>query len=239
MPRTLLSLLTDNWALKLAALLLAILLWTIVKSGELSRVRLDDIPIEVVVQDPGWTLAAPPAPSTASVVFSGPWRELVRLGVNQPRVIVVVDEVRDSMELRSLSTSWVQLEGDLQRTRTEEIQPSSVLLAFERLRTRLVPVSVPTTGTLPEGLELAGPLRVDPPAIRVSGAGERLVGLDSIRIQPIDLSQIRYSAALTLPVDSSALAGLAFSPRSVEVYVPVTMTDTLPPTAPLTTEGSR
>lgn len=239
MPRTMLSLLTDNWALKLAALLLAILLWTVVKSGELSRVRLDDVPIEVVLQDPGWTLAAPPAPSTASVVFAGPWRELVRLGVNQPRVIVVVDEVRDSMELRSLSTSWVQLDGALHRTRTEDIQPSSVLLTFERMRTRLVPVSVRTTGTLPEGLELAGPLRIDPPAVRVSGSGERLAALDSIRLQAIDLSRIRYPSALTLPIDSSALAGLVFSPRSVEVYVPVVILDSSLDDEPPPTEGGR
>jgi hypothetical protein len=155
-----------NWVLKVTAIGLALLIWVVVKADEPARIVVRDIPIEVVVGDAGWVLAAPPAPATATVVFSGPFWELARLAVERPRIVVPIEEVQDSVEMRPLRTGWVQFDGDLSRTRIEDIRPSgSVLLLFERLTTRLVPVAIRTTGDLPPGSQLAGALRTDPPAI--------------------------------------------------------------------------
>ena len=125
--RFLWDLLTRNWTIKLTALLLAVLLWTIVKSDEPTRVPVADVPIEVALRDPGWMLAGEPTPPTATVIFSGPLGEVVRLAVARPRVVVPVDEVTDSVEVRQLRTGWVQLDGDLSRTRIEDC-PGTVLL---------------------------------------------------------------------------------------------------------------
>jgi len=218
--RLLAEMLTRNWTLKLAALALAILLWTITKSEELTRVEISNIPVEVVVRDPGWILSAPPAPATATVVFSGPLRELVRLAVERPRVVVTVEEVEDSMEVHQLRTGWVQLDGDLTRTRVDDVRPSSVLLFFERLTTRLVPVAVRTRGSLPPGTRLVAPVRAEPSELRVSGPMHRLEALDSIPLVPIDLSELHGPAALTVPIDTVGLEGLVFAARAVDVIIP-------------------
>lgn len=228
------GMLTRNWSLKLAAVVLATLLWTVIKAEEPTRVEIPNIPIEVSVRDPGWALAAPPAPSTATIVFSGPVRELVRLAVERPRIIVPVDEVRDSVELRPLERAWVQLDAELTRTRIEEVRPGAVLLFFERLTTRLVPVAVRVRGTLPPGVELAGPIRVDPPAVRVSGPAHRLQELDTVYLAPLDLGEVREPAAFRVALDTTGLGGLIFSPRRVDVFVPVAPVaeDTLPRDTP-------
>jgi hypothetical protein len=215
-------LLARNWILKATAFGIAILIWVVVKAEEPARVTIRDIPIEVVVGDAGWVLAAPPAPATATVVFSGPFWELARLGVERPRIIVPIEEVADSVEMRPLRTGWVQIDGDLTRTRIEDIRPpGSVLLLFERLTTRLVPVAIRTTGTLPSDMQLAGALRTDPPAIRVSGPAGRLPGLDSIPLRPVDLSGIRGPAALRVEIDTTGMDGLLFSPRNVDLLLPI------------------
>ncbi|HEX6938731.1 MAG TPA: YbbR-like domain-containing protein [Longimicrobiales bacterium] len=219
--RWLVDLLTRNWTIKLTALLLAVLLWTIVKSEELTRVPVENVPIEVALRDPGWMLASPPSPPTATVVFSGPLRELVRLAVARPRVVVPVDEVGDSIEVRQLRTGWVQLEGDLARTRTEDIRPGAVLLTFERLTTRLVPVTVRTRGDLPPGLDFAAPVRVEPPAIRVSGPRHAIEALDSVVTVPVELGGLRGSAAIGAEVDTTGLGNVILSPASVDVVVRV------------------
>ncbi|HEX7118066.1 MAG TPA: YbbR-like domain-containing protein [Longimicrobiales bacterium] len=217
----LLDLLTRNWTIKLTALLIAVLLWTIVKSDEPTRVPVENVPIEVALRDPGWMLASPPSPPTATVIFSGPVRELARLAVAQPRVVIPVDEVSDSIEVRQLRTGWVQLEGDLSRTRTEDIRPGAVLLAFERLTTRLVPVTVRTRGDLPPGLDFAAPLRVEPPAVRVSGPRRAIEALDSVVTVPLELGGLRGSAAITAELDTTELRGLILSPATVDVVVRV------------------
>ncbi len=219
--RLLVDLLTRNWTIKVTALLLAVLLWTIVKAEELTRVPVENVPIEVALRDPGWMLASPPSPPTATVVFSGPLRELVRLAVARPRVVIPVDEVSDSVEVRQLRTGWVQLEGDLSRTRTEDIRPGAVLLTFERLTTRLVPVTVRTRDELPPGLELAAPIRARPPVVRVSGPRRAIEALDSVVTGPVELGGLRGSAAIRAPLDTAGLGGVILSPANVDVVVQV------------------
>lgn len=215
-------LLHRNWILKAVAVGLALLIWGAVKAEEPARVTVKDVPVEVVLGDAGWVLAAPPSPATATVVFSGPFWELARLAVEKPRIVIPIEEVQDSVEMRPLRTGWVQIDGDLTRTRIEDIRPpASVLLLFERVTTRLVPVAVRTVGTLPEGTQLAGAIRVDPPVIRVSGPAHRLPELDSIPLRPVDLSEIRSATALTVEVDTTDLQGLLLSPRSVELAIPI------------------
>lgn len=224
--RRLIDFLVRNWTLKLAALGLAVLLWTVVKAEEPTRVAIPNIPIEVVMRDPGWALAAPPAPTTATVVFTGPVRELVRLAVERPRVIVPVEEVEDSMEIRPLRTGWVQLDGDLTRTRVEDVRPGSVLLVFERLTTRLIPVATRVGGRLPPGIQLTGAIQADPPEVRVSGPAQRLETLDSIPLLPIDLSNVIGPQTVTVAVDTTGLEGLVISPRSVDLFIPAIPIDT-------------
>src|SRR5690606_6873689 len=181
-----------------------------------------DVPIEVALRDPGWILAAEPTPPTATVVFSGPIGEVVRLAVARPRVVVPVDEVTDSVEVRQLRTGWVQLDGDLTRTRIEDVRPGAVLLTFERLTTRLVPVTVRTRGGLPPGLDFAAPIRVEPPAIRVSGPRQEIEAIDSVVTTPVELDGLRGSVVIGAAIDTAGLRGVILSPSEVDIIIQVT-----------------
>ena len=68
--------LTREWPLKLAALGLAILLWTAVRIGAVSRQEIPEVPVQVQLTDPEWQIVSDPAPSAVSVTFSGPARHL-------------------------------------------------------------------------------------------------------------------------------------------------------------------
>ncbi len=217
--RWLLDRLTHNWTLKLAALGLAILLWSLVKSEELTRVTVPDIPVQVLLRDPGWDPAEPPSPQTVSVVFTGPVREVVRLAVERPRVVVPVEQVTDSVEVLVLRTAWVQLYGSFTRTRAEDIRPSTVRLVFDPVSTRLVPLALPTRGALPPGIALEGPVRIEPPSVRVSGPKRRLEGIDSIELPPLDLTHVTGPTTLRVGVDTAGL-GLLVSPTTVRIFVP-------------------
>lgn len=215
------ELLTRNWTLKLAALGLALLLWGVVKAEAPVRVTIPDVPVEVALRDGRWTVTAPPAPGAVSVVFSGPVRDLVKLAVERPRVVIPVDEVNDTTEIHLLQPRWVQLGQDLERTRAEDIRPSTVRLSFERITTRLLPVLPVTQGEPPPGFRLDGPVRADPPAITVSGPSSRLAQLQMIRLPAVDISELTGPAAITVAVDTTQLYGLAVSPRQVTLTVSI------------------
>lgn len=220
MLERLIASLRSNWTLKLIALGLAVLLWSVVQAESQTRVTVPDVPVRIVLRDPDWVVSGPPSPGTVNVVFSGPIRELFRLFTQPPELVVPVDAVRDTSELHVLRTAWVALQPGMDNTRVDDVRPSTARLSFDRITTRIVPLALPISAPPADGWELASPIRLDPPAVGASGATMRLARLDSLRLPPLDLGRIRGYDTLTVAIDTTGL-GLQISPRSVRVIVPM------------------
>jgi len=122
-----------NWRLKLAALGIALLLWSVVKAEEIVSVYVRGVPVSVSLRQPGWEMLQPPAPARVTVLLTGPVREVLRLGFERPRIVVPVEDVRDSVLVSGLRADWVHLSGDLARTRVDDIVPAAVRLTFRRI----------------------------------------------------------------------------------------------------------
>lgn len=214
--------LTHNWTLKLAALGLAVLLWTVTKAETLTREVIRGVPVEVRVDDPDWVVARPPLPDSVSVTFIGPYRELFQLALARPRIVLPIDEVEDTVVLRPLRQSYLRVEGDLGRTQVEGFRPDVVRIAFERVTTRILPIAIRTRGTPPEGYRLLGSIHADPAGVRVSGPRRRIERIDSLRLRPIDLSQVTEATEMRVEIDTSGLPeGVLLSPTTVQLFVPV------------------
>lgn len=196
----LLNTLSNNLLLKLTALGLAFLLWFSVKTD--NQMRIDGIPVEVSNGDPDWVVAGEPDPPQVGVVFSGPYRELIRMAVERPSVVVPVAEVRDSTQIVALRPNWVTLGNGLTSTRVEDIRPAAVRLTFDRVVTREIPVVMPVIGMPVPGFELAGPVRLDPPAVRATGASRILEKLDTLRLPALDLTRRNATDTVTIPVEA-------------------------------------
>lgn len=211
--------LTNDLTLKLTSLGLAFLLWSLVKTG--NQTGIDGVPIEVVNRDAEWVLAGPPDPPTVRVVFSGPVRELFRmLAAEPPNVLVPIEQVNDSSEFIALRPNWVALGQGMNNTRVEEIRPSAVRLHFDRIANREIPVSIVLLGQPMTGFELAGPVRLEPRYVRVSGASRLLEPIDTLRLPPLDLSRYGATDTVTVPVDTVG-TDLVFVPDEVRVIVPI------------------
>lgn len=217
-----LDLITHNWTLKLAALGLAVLLWSVTRTDAdtPTRVAITDVPVEVSLRDPDWTLAEPPDPPRVSILFSMPAQEPLLIG-ESPRVIVPVDEVEDSMEVREIRVEWIRLQGDLDPAWIEEIRPSEVRLSFERVIERDLPVAARTRGQLPTGYRRTGPVETRPATVRVRGRTRRVGALDSVPLRPVDLTGMRDTTTVRGGVDTAAVSGLDVEPGVIRVTVPV------------------
>jgi hypothetical protein len=90
--RQLLRRATAHWKLKLAALALAILLWVVFSSEQVTTQWLP-VPVEAVVRDPGYVLAGRPDPAVVRVRFRGPGRELWEIALRPPTLVLPVRDV--------------------------------------------------------------------------------------------------------------------------------------------------
>jgi hypothetical protein len=210
--------LTSNLALKVTAVALAFLLWTVVKAD--NRVLIESVPIAVVTHDANWVPLGAPNPASVDVVFSGPVRELFRVAVSRPTILLPVDSVADPTQTQILRNGYVQYEAAVQNTRAEEFRPSTVEVSFERMATRLIPIAVGVSGMPVPGFELAGPPMLYPGAVQASGGLSRFAALDSIRLPVIDVSGLSVTDTFEVAIDTAGL-GVMVAPREVHVVVPI------------------
>lgn len=220
--RVLPELLTRNWTLKLAALGIALLLWTAVRVEAPDRQPLPDVPVRVQLNDPAYALAANPSPAAVEVRVGGPARALFQLALNPPALVIPVDRARPGDTIVVLRREWVRLQ-DRPGVVVEEIQPSSVTLTFEPLENAAIPLTATTTGEVDEGLALAAPPSVNPSVVRVSGPKSQVDALDSIGLLPVDLSEIDGPGNHRVEqlVDTTGLSGMAIAPTRATVSVRV------------------
>lgn len=222
------GLLTDNWALKLAAVILAVLLWLAVTANEPQRAAFRNTPVEVDLRDPDWRLERI-EPALVTVTVQGPRGELVSLGADPPRIILPVERVNDSLEIQVVPIQWVRLPSGVRETRVLNLRPDTVSLSYQPLQTRTLPVRVRTRGDLPEGLALSLPINTNPSTVSVRGPANVLVGIDSVPLMPVDVSGLRSSTNIPVGIDTSEVGRrLTFDPAEVNVVLRVVPTDSQP-----------
>ena len=213
------GILTKNWQLKVSAVGMAVLLWTVPRFEGQSSQILEDIPVRVQLSDPNWSLVGDPAPAVVSVTLSGPARDLIALGVDRPPVLVPMDELFSGDTTVLLRPSWFRVSGR-DGVVVEDLRPSAVTLSFERIEERRIAFAAPLFGELPPGISLAGPPQITPPEARVFGAASRFERVDSLRLMPMDLSLVEGSGPFLLGVDTTGLQGLDIVPLEASVAIP-------------------
>jgi YbbR domain-containing protein len=214
--RALPGVLTRNWTLKLSAFGIALLLWVSVRVEAPSRQTVSGVPIRVNLADPQWALVDDPSPSSVVVRFGGPSRELLRMAVDRPSLVIPMDQVGSSDTTVVLRNEWIRLQ-DRPNVVVEEIQPSSVALTLEPIQRVELPLAVRLNGELPSGLALTRRPEVIPVEVRVSGPQSRLEEMDSVPLRPFDLSTLESSGRVPVSVRSDVMEGLHIQPARAEL----------------------
>lgn len=212
--------LTRNWQLKLSAMGLAVLLWTVPELGKEGSQVLENIPVRVQLNDPEWALIQEPLPATIQLTLSGPSRELFALGLDRPSIVIPVDQVSASDTAVLLRSQWVRMSVG-EDVVVVELVPNLVNLSFEPMEVGAVPLRPRLSGVLPEGLSLAQLPEVTPNLVRVSGPRSRVEVLETLALSALDLSQVMGSGDFPLPLDTAGLSGMAFSPQRASVHIEV------------------
>ncbi len=208
-----------NWRLKLAAFGLAVILWAVVQAGPgtaSSRQTLQDVPVVAQVSDLDWTLAGDPSPPRVQVTLGGGPDVVLPRTRDNVVVRVPVEAVYGADTVIQLRRDWVRLDGQTGLF-VQDINPASVRLSFERTQSALLPVAVRTTGELPEDVALAAPIGLQPQVMRVRGPARRVEGVDSVVLEPLDLSSVDQSGIYKVDVDTASISGLTVTPEEASL----------------------
>lgn len=212
--------LTRNWTLKLSAFGIALLLWVSVRVEAPNAQTLDGVPVRVDVADPRWALVDDPSPNGVTVRFRGPSRELLRMTVDRPSIVIPLNQVSSGDTTIALQRQWVRLQNRPGVT-VEDIQPGTVTLQLESVMRVELPAALRFEGELSEDWAFTHRPSPVPAELVVSGPESRILQLDSIPMRPLDLAAVSGAGRQTVQVDTSAVRGVYVQPGEVEVELRV------------------
>ena len=212
MSGSLTRLITRNWAIKLAALALALMLYVAVAAQQ-PVTQTFSLKI-VVLPPPGRALLA--APPTVSVLLSGRGSEMLRLRSLRPITLRVPDTLTASVWTLSLKASDIDIPkgADVQ---VNEISPRDIAIRLDSVAGKDVRI-VPLVRIVAEsGYQLQGGLAITPSMARIVGSDRALAAIESLTTVPTEIANVTGPFTRSLPIDTAPLGVVRIAPKEVTV----------------------
>jgi len=206
--------LTNNAGLKIASLVLATVIWIVVKNVTSDWRIVDNVPVEIKTR-PGLTVLQTSA-ATVSVTVQGT-REDVRQ-VTRQDLSAVIDLTRDPRTGDFTVQLGPRLIRHSRRVQIIQIEPAQVTVGIDALVQRTLPVSPQFTGELPSAMRIERVL-VTPETESLQGPKTLLDSMNSVPTLPIDLTGRRTSFRERVELTPLQYPSAAASRHWVEVDV--------------------
>ncbi len=203
------ALLTRNLGWKLLSLLAAIGVWMNVAS-EPELTTIVSVPVEYKNFPSGFEISSDIVESV-DVEAHGPAGLLRNLGDGHLAAVLDLSSVRTPGERTfTLAESLERLPRDVTLIRTI---PAQVRFRFEHRATRLVPVHISFSGTLPAGEKVVS-ASADPPELRIAGPESRVMAVKNLEADPFDLTGEKDNASRVVAVyTAEPQVGILNAPR--------------------------
>ena len=177
--------LTENWALKLLALVFACILWFFV-TGEQKLERSYAVPLELKNM-PAEMMVANDIPNLVDVRISGPRTLLMNLQLQDIGIAVNLKDLEPGLTTLKRLEERLNLPGPLKVTR---LSPSYIDVKLERVVSKNVTVKPQFSGNPAAGYRVAA-VRIVPPQVMIEGAESEVAGVDSVNTETLDLIDAR------------------------------------------------
>jgi len=195
--------LTENWVLKLLALVFACILWFFV-TGEQKLERSYAVPLELKNMPVGM-MVANDIPSMIDVRISGPRTLLMNLQLQNIGIAVNLKDLEPGLTTLKRLEERLNLPGPLKVTR---LSPSYIDVKLERVVSKNVLVKAQLNGKPATGYRVAA-VHVNPQQVMIEGAESEVAGLDSVATETVDITDVRETrremVSLSYPARYSSL----------------------------------
>jgi len=205
--------LLENWPYKVAAIILAILLWLNVTADVERQDQGIATRLEFEVTDPAWAIAR--APTEVTTFFQGRRGAIIAL-LNQPVIHTVLEEVEDSVVEVTLDPADVEFDRSL-AARATAVSPPRVEVHLEPRESRAVPVAAVSDARGADDLILRDVV-VRPESVTVSGPRSAVNRVTELRTERLEVGEIAESTTRFAGLDPPAgIANLEIDPDRVTV----------------------
>jgi len=205
-------LITRNWAIKLAALALALMLYVAVAAQQ--PVTQTFTLKLAVLAPPGRALLE--APPSVSVLLSGRGSEMLRLRSLRPVSLRVPDTLTASVWNFSLKPSDIDIPkgADVQ---VNDISPRDIAIRLDSVAGKDVRI-VPLVRIVAEsGYAMQGGLAITPNVARIVGSDRALAAIDSVMTVPTEIANVTGPFTRIVPIDTTPLGVVRIAPKEVTV----------------------
>lgn len=216
---------TENWPYKVAALVLAVLLWFNVSADQERPDQPVPTRLEFQIRDSAWvpvqwTSPLEPGwrnglPSEARAVFSGARGGFFGFIGDRPVIPVTIEEVTGPEMRIGLQPGMVRYDPDT-NLNPIAVRPDEVTLRFERVVEKRVPVTVDLRASAAPGFTIVGGPALERDSVRVRGAASDVESLTHVRTESISLDGLRETVTRQLPLQApSGRSTIRVSPSQV------------------------
>ncbi len=212
------GMLFGNLGLKLAAVLLAMLVYLNVYLDRPADLVLA-FPVEISDLSDSLMLA-PPMPPPVMAEVRGTGKQLLRLRITEPTLKVSLAGQRPGHVRRAVVAGDLPVGGPDSVQVTRMIGPEQLELNVDRKLIRELPVAARVEGAPAAGWRWSGMVRLEPTHVVVTGPASAFGALDSVRLRPVRLAGQRDSVrAETGP--AALPPGCTAKPATVRVVAPL------------------
>lgn len=208
----------DNLGLKLAALLLALLVYLNVYLDRPAEMTMS-FPVQVEGLAEGLSLSGP-VPSTVQAQVRGTGKQLLRMRVTEPPLKISLEGVGPGRFEREVAAEDLPLAGYDGVEADRVIGPGVIEIGIEPRVRRWLPAAPRVEGGVPGDTAWMAGVRAEPESVLVTGPRSAVASLDSVVLQPVRVGGRRDTLRAQVPA-LSLPDWCAMEPALVGVTVPL------------------
>lgn len=227
--------LVEHWPIKLAALVLAVVVWIAVAADQpATQLR----PVDVVIELPDGRALSQPIPNVSALV-AGRVHELLGLYTTPLRIHkAVVDTSGSSAMTLALAPGDVVLPPEVSAS-VLDVQPREITILLDDVVRRRVGVEARVTVNADSGFVVVGGVSIMPAEVDVMGSRRIVEAIDAVPTVLTDIVDARAPVTRSVPLDLQDLGTVTVHPSSVEVRADVAeLAERLFPNLPVELGGS-
>jgi YbbR domain-containing protein len=206
------KLLSENFGLKITAVLLSILLWLFASSRGLSEIALD-VPLEFKDIPSGFELITHSV-KVVGINIKGPERIIRTIRPSDIRAFVDLSKARKGESIYAIDKNSMMLPPGVTVT---NINPSYVKIFIEESVTKTVEVKPIILGA-PQSNFYVKSISLFPGRVVIEGARSKVTAVDTIKTEPLDITGVKETITRDLELDT---AGINIRTKTKDVTVKV------------------
>jgi YbbR domain-containing protein len=210
----------ENLWVKLAALILAVLLWFHVATNKVYEDTIT-LPIHQVIIPEKLVLTQPP-PDSATVLVSAVGKRLLRSDWKRSGLKWTINKDNPGKYRIDLTPENLALTQTEKVEIIEVIEPREWGVGLDRKVEKNLPVRSRVIVKPDDGYAIKGEDSVFPGAVRAVGPASLLDKIKQMETAAESLERARNDLKIRVPIENPALYGLTVNPDSVDVFVKIT-----------------